>query len=1313
MADFPEIGGKLSLDTSDFSKSVKQLKLEISNYRAEAKNTIATLEDGQNSVNGLKTQLDTLGKVLDKQKTIVSKYRKAYEDLVKTKGKDDEETQKKYNRLLEEEASYSNTVLAINKYTKALKEAQEKEKYGIASLEKLSGKVGEFSPRLGTLIAKLANWKTLIASIVATIGIASVKAIEEGIKAFIEYESAFTNIRKTVDGTERDFETLNAEIEQMAKTMPKTTSEIANIAALGGQLGIAVNDLSEFTQTMLMLGDATTLTADQAGEMIAHIANITDMPSSDFERFGSALVALGNNFATTESKTLEMTQRITRFSKSIGLSIQEVLGLSTALSSMGIEADAGGTAIQKIFTQIQLAVETGNSELQKFAETAGMTSEEFQKLWKASSIKGFQSFINGMKNLNKQGQTVVVTLDKLGINEVRLTSVLQALTGDTDTLATALSMSNTAWDENIALTEEATRKYATLASQQEITANKWSLLSKAIGENFAPLAKSATLLSGDFATALLNIVNPANKSETAIASIKDALDDYSKSASTATAQSEAVAIQMASAVKNTLTANIKEVSDSYNDITNAISKQERKIENYKKQIESISDISLPSYGKDVLDNARAIDASITTLEGALKLVNKINSGEAITGDVTAARIEKLRKSAETYRGYIENLNAGIASSETKITTAAAKASESVVAYGKAVKQGLIDIDFIRVYNKDFAVEIEKWIKTYDRALQSAKQNITIIKAEAEAYATDAEKINYYSAVLERLEKLLEGADVGSGYYTSLSLQITEVTELQKALNDAMSKTGSAGEDAIDKLELKYSTLSGYINAYGTEAQKINEKIKDLQLDITKIIVKQSKYSPNSQEWKDYSEMLKLAQKGLSDLNDELVKLADEDADEFVKKYSSSIEDINSAINAAETELANLYTALENGLEADSFSRSYDVIMAVYDKLIAKRNELLQSVDSFTADSILSQYGTDAEKTAIKIKALDAQIEQLKSDMSQSTSLEAQHEYSKAIATLSRYRDELKASGKEAGKTWFEAFAEEMTGGSESYQNSLFSKWIKTFQNSFGKLAEYVGDYWGQITEVITSNFEYQLTEVDAKLQKLEKDLENREAEINRGQTERQNQLKDMKEAGAISELAYYKASAKASQDAEKKKQQAQEETEKKRKELQRKQNELKKKQFEAEQANSIAQAIINGALAAVRCYSDLGPIAGTIAAVTVAGITAAQVVNMSKQKYVPALAEGGITTGPTYAMIGDNPSGREAVIPLESKTMQLLADKIVESINRPNNSVVYNNDSNTDGRSYTINQTITPPSGMTKREAYLQARKALKETSKY
>ncbi len=92
-------------------------------------------------------------------------------------------------------------------------------------------------------------------------------------------------------------------------------------------------------------------------------------------------------------------------------------------------------------------------------------------------------------------------------------------------------------------------------------------------------------------------------------------------------------------------------------------------------------------------------------------------------------------------------------------------------------------------------------------------------------------------------------------------------------------------------------------------------------------------------------------------------------------------------------------------------------------------------------------------------------------------------------------------------------------------------------------------------------------------------------------------------------------------------------------------NEIGKKEFDANKRNSIATALINGAMATVRAFSDLGPIGGGIAAALIAGLTATQVATISNQSYVPALAEGGVATKPTLAMIGDG-NEPEVVLPL-------------------------------------------------------------------
>ena len=107
------------------------------------------------------------------------------------------------------------------------------------------------------------------------------------LKASIDFESAFAGVRKTVDATEEEFKMLEKGIRDMSKRMPQTASEIAQVAEAAGQLGIETENILGFTETMIMLGDATNMTSEQAATALARLANITRMPQSEFDRLGS------------------------------------------------------------------------------------------------------------------------------------------------------------------------------------------------------------------------------------------------------------------------------------------------------------------------------------------------------------------------------------------------------------------------------------------------------------------------------------------------------------------------------------------------------------------------------------------------------------------------------------------------------------------------------------------------------------------------------------------------------------------------------------------------------------------------------------------------------------------------------------------------------------------------------------------------------------------------------------------------------------------------------------------------------------------
>ena len=119
------------------------------------------------------------------------------------------------------------------------------------------------------------------------------------------------------------------------------------------------------------------------------------MAQDQFQNFGSALVDLGNNFATTEADIMEMSTRLASAGHQVGLTEPQILGFATALSSVGLEAQAGGTAFSKAIIKMQVAVETGNKDLKEFAKVSGMTQKEFQNLWNTDPSAAIQAFIVG------------------------------------------------------------------------------------------------------------------------------------------------------------------------------------------------------------------------------------------------------------------------------------------------------------------------------------------------------------------------------------------------------------------------------------------------------------------------------------------------------------------------------------------------------------------------------------------------------------------------------------------------------------------------------------------------------------------------------------------------------------------------------------------------------------------------------------------------------------------------------------------------------------------------------------------------------
>ena len=269
------------------------------------------------------------------------------------------------------------------------------------------------------------------------------------VKQAVEWESDFTGIRKTVNGTEEEFAALDKRLREMSRIeVPVPVGELARLAEIGGQLGIGIDILPDFVKVMADIGTSTNLAADEAASGLARFVNNTDATQADFDRVGASIVELGNNFETTEPEILAAALRLAGAGNLIGLTSAEILGAATAMTSLGINAEAGGTAFSRVWADMDAAVQTGNEDLDVFGQIIGKTGGEFAGLFKARPEEAVIAFTNGMGRMIDNGENVHAVLEELGFDSVRVRDLILRTAGAGDKLEEAITAGSQAWDEN-------------------------------------------------------------------------------------------------------------------------------------------------------------------------------------------------------------------------------------------------------------------------------------------------------------------------------------------------------------------------------------------------------------------------------------------------------------------------------------------------------------------------------------------------------------------------------------------------------------------------------------------------------------------------------------------------------------------------------------------------------------------------------------------------------------------------------------------------------------------------------------------------
>lgn len=357
------------------------------------------------------------------------------------------------------------------------------------------GKVGGFLSEHGETFSKVGGGMQAVGGLMTrTVTPAITAAGAASLKAAVDIDTALTGVRKTVDATEEEYQALKESAIEYSKVNAVNATDVLNAEELGGQLGVAKENLEDFAKVTTSLDIATNMNVDQASTNMAQFMNVTvatadktKTAAEQYEAYGNVIVGLGNNLATTESEISDFALRMASAGSQAGMSQADILGIGGALASLGLEAQAGGTAFSQTITEIGLAVDRGGEELEGFAKVAGTSAEEFAAKWKTDATGAFIDFINGLAAGNEAGESMNLVLDELGITGIRQSDAMRRLAGNTELLAGAVKLANDQWRDGTALSDEVANKNDSLAARFQMLKNRLVAVAEEVGE---PLAEA-------------------------------------------------------------------------------------------------------------------------------------------------------------------------------------------------------------------------------------------------------------------------------------------------------------------------------------------------------------------------------------------------------------------------------------------------------------------------------------------------------------------------------------------------------------------------------------------------------------------------------------------------------------------------------------------------------------------------------------------------------------------------------------------------------------------------------------------------------
>lgn len=250
--------------------------------------------------------------------------------------------------------------------------------------------------------------------------------VSSAAQAGIAQERAFADVKRTAQGTTADLTELRKAYTDLSTEKVVTPfADLAKIGTLGAQMNIPTKDLKDFTTAVAEFSTVTEMDVEAAttafgrfGQMMGGLQESSKGAGDGYKILANQVADLGAKSVATEPEIANMMVSIAAQGKSAGFTQNQILALSSTLSSLAIPKEWARGSLQRIFNSINAAAAEGSDAMHSYAQAVGVTDSEFQKLWRDDPNKVFQGILQHLAGINDKVEKAQAIKD-LGFKNVR------------------------------------------------------------------------------------------------------------------------------------------------------------------------------------------------------------------------------------------------------------------------------------------------------------------------------------------------------------------------------------------------------------------------------------------------------------------------------------------------------------------------------------------------------------------------------------------------------------------------------------------------------------------------------------------------------------------------------------------------------------------------------------------------------------------------------------------------------------------------------------------------------------------------------